>query len=973
VRIAFLEAVTDAVARGRLRLLVGIRSDFSDLLLKACREADPGRKALEFDRESYYTLLPFDAEKAESVINRMLARDETLPSDPLLQQQREEFAGELVKELLRPPGDTRLCREDEKRVLPVELQMVGWTYETVLGGRFSASELKRRGGKVGLYRDYIADAKDYVFRKTGVRGETALLVLRRLISPAGTKWAQSVAEVSRACGGLSLAQVDDVLRAFAERYLVRRLPDEETDDATDRAAAARYELMHEHMVQLLREAPEPALQKLRDAEARLRFWRERTRHLYEAESKPQPQQDPKRQALSRLRALYRSPIPAGEIWGLWRYAKDHESRRMLQRSLRGYLAWSLTYLAFLIALVTAREIHERSPSYQVEYVIRNAPVEVVGRDSSGDANAAFEAYFTALGNGGRFPRAMQEASRVVNPEYRAWALAAVAQAAGRLKQKGEAKAAIDEALGALAYVEGQHSQGPAYRAVCEAAVATGQFDAMMDDVLLSEEVVNEESNSSSGLILDELLVLAKAAGQAGQAIHARRALEAAFTQVDPTEPVSSSNYQQLAHSAAEAGQLDLAMRSAAHVRDPRRQASAYKAVAHCAAKAGHFDEALNAAAQVKHRVVQWEAYGDIAEAAANAGRIDTALSVAALVTDPWFRSNAYVAVAEAARKKNLGQSERAIEEALRAASRIEPRIDQDRASRAGAYLRVAEVATAAKLEKPTAEAIEGALDAAARFKDPYYVNAIHVLLARTAARAGAMAAANEAVARILDAYDRCRAHVAVAEERAGKVPVEEVRTAIEQALKTAEVILTPVEHYDAYEAIARAASRAELLEVMVDAITTMTRHYARAQAGAAAAEAAAEAGLERQARTLFEKALQAVDVRQTTWPATPAERIRLYAAVVNSAIAAGMLDIASRAEEKMPDDADEKSPAQAAIAAALARSGKLYEARVYSERCERMDKLQVYTEILREYDKRHFARSEAAQRSGGHRLDQRIE
>ena len=74
----------------------------------------------------------------------------------------------LVLDLLRPPLDARLCPEDEKRVLPVELQMVGWTYESLLPvRRFAAAELRRRGGKVGLYRDYIEDAKEYAFRRTG--------------------------------------------------------------------------------------------------------------------------------------------------------------------------------------------------------------------------------------------------------------------------------------------------------------------------------------------------------------------------------------------------------------------------------------------------------------------------------------------------------------------------------------------------------------------------------------------------------------------------------------------------------------------------------------------------------------------------------------------------------------------------------------------------------------------------------------
>jgi hypothetical protein len=280
VRRRFFTALKEAIEEEKLRLVLAVRKDFADLLLDARRDVDPDNTAFAFDRDSYYTLRSFSAEQAEAVLLRMLDHEESHGGDPLRKQEHQEFARALAQELLRPPLDKRLSAEDEHRVLPVELQMVGWTYESILGRRFSAAEFHRLGGKAGLYRHYIEDAKEYVFQKTGIHGGTSLLVLHRLISSARTKRGQSVADIVGSNVGLSIKQVDEVLDAFAERYLVRRLPSEQSGPGEKGPAVRRYELMHEHLVQLLEEAPQRELQRLRDADARLHFWRERTRHQF---------------------------------------------------------------------------------------------------------------------------------------------------------------------------------------------------------------------------------------------------------------------------------------------------------------------------------------------------------------------------------------------------------------------------------------------------------------------------------------------------------------------------------------------------------------------------------------------------------------------------------------------------------------------------------------------------------------------
>src|SRR5208282_885307 len=111
VRRQFLETLKESIEDGRLRLVLAIRKDFSDLLLDACRGVDPDMVSLAFDRESYYVLRSFAEDQAEGVVLRMLDREEMHGNNPLRQQELREFARALVLELLRPPLDARLCPE----------------------------------------------------------------------------------------------------------------------------------------------------------------------------------------------------------------------------------------------------------------------------------------------------------------------------------------------------------------------------------------------------------------------------------------------------------------------------------------------------------------------------------------------------------------------------------------------------------------------------------------------------------------------------------------------------------------------------------------------------------------------------------------------------------------------------------------------------------------------------------------------
>jgi hypothetical protein len=321
IRIAFLDALKRAVEDGGFHLIVAIRSDFTDLLTRLAREVDPKQRVL--DLGSYYTLRAFTPDQAAAVLDQMLAP--IADDDPVLKLQIGDFSQALVRELLQPSRDKRLYQGDAMSVLPIDLQTVGTVIESLGIKYFSPAGLRQLGGKAGLLRAYIEDAKTFVWRKTGVPGDQALLMLRQLVSPAGTKWSQTAESVG-ATLNCSPAEVAAVLDAFAEKYLVSRLA---TDSEGPRlGSAGRYELMHEHLVQILTESPVPLLQKAKDAEERLDYWLRRTRRAQEGRSL--------HRTPDLISALAAQPIPISENIQLWRFARGAAEREMLKHNLRGF-------------------------------------------------------------------------------------------------------------------------------------------------------------------------------------------------------------------------------------------------------------------------------------------------------------------------------------------------------------------------------------------------------------------------------------------------------------------------------------------------------------------------------------------------------------------------------------------------------------------------------------------------------------
>jgi hypothetical protein len=309
VRVRFFFVIKDAIGQGRMRLVLSVRSDFSDLVIEICRAADPSQKVL--GAGNYYRLRAFSQKQAQAVMTKML--EPVHENDPLRVEEIAEFSRAIVRDLLRSPSDKRLSRDDSKTVLPIELQTVGMMIEALTTETFSVKSLKRQGGTAGLMRLFVEDAKMYVWRKTGVSGDQGLLVLRQLISPAKTSWKRSPREISNNLN-IPYRRVRDILDAYADKYLVRQSISQpgEMEEET-------FELMHEQLARIIAESPDRGLQRARDAEERLEFWQNRSSGI-------SSQPDSGNRAIRALKVLFIQTIPLTEAIRLYPFASTREVR-----------------------------------------------------------------------------------------------------------------------------------------------------------------------------------------------------------------------------------------------------------------------------------------------------------------------------------------------------------------------------------------------------------------------------------------------------------------------------------------------------------------------------------------------------------------------------------------------------------------------------------------------------------------------
>jgi tetratricopeptide (TPR) repeat protein/energy-coupling factor transporter ATP-binding protein EcfA2 len=540
VREHFLAVIKESIENGNLRLIISLRNDFIDLLIGICRKLDPSMETLNIG--NYYSLRAFSEEQATRVLEALLVP--FYKDDPLLKQQFEDFSTALARELLRPPRDKRLCPDDEKSILPVELQTVGMMMELVGIKNFSASGLRLKGGKTGLLRDFIEDAKKYVWRRTSVSGDQALLILRQLISPAQTKWAQTAQSISITLN-IPDKQVESVLEAFGEKYLVNRLPGDIGSDRGKGQRPWKYELMHEHLVQVLIEAPDPALQKARDAEERLLFWMKRTETIF-----ADNHQNEARSFKSRLTLWFAQPIPLVESLMLWAHARAGSERWMLTRNFRGFSIRVFAIAIVLFIAFTPWILWTQTDSYIVQKVELESPVLQVASINEGESwrvrgsgwtiskndGQDVRQWFKAIVLNNKVTNAIDLADKISVPNSRVVAYTGIVEASGKIKNLSLTSKALTGAITATREIKDKDDRARALIFIAEAIGKVGASPGIEKSLSETLTIAREIQNDSKWA--NPLPSIAEAMGKMGTSPETEKSLNALLAAARETEKYS---------------------------------------------------------------------------------------------------------------------------------------------------------------------------------------------------------------------------------------------------------------------------------------------------------------------------------------------------------------------------------------------------------------------------------------------------
>jgi len=654
-RAEFLKILKEAIENSNLHLVIAIRSDFRDLLDKACREADPKQTVLNLS--NYYILESFNSTKAREVVLEILKP--FYKDDPILQQESDSFANALVDELLRPPRDKRLSRNDEKTVLPVELQTIGFMLESTSANIFSARKQFKKSGKIAIMGRFIEDAKNDVWRSTGVEGKDSLLILQHLISPAQTKWAKSARAISKDLN-LPEALVERVLQCFYEKYLVNRLPGSAMQEgSTEEQNGFVYELMHEHLIQILLEAPDPVLQKARDAKERLRFWVERAGSGVT--------ETVKKNFLAKFTGYFKMPVPLFETFKLWRYADRRNERNLLKFNLRGFVARML----LIVLPIAGWTYWTHTDIYQIKNIFKDAPAKINETVGGNSGVLVIFNYLKMLVKLDKEEQALTTADKISDALYRSSALSAIATEFAKIGKTDLANKTFDDALTAAEKISDYNSRRYALVAIATEFAKIGKpelADKTLNKALSAAEKISDDDSRSYALF-DVATEFAKIGN-----------LELALTTAEKISDDDSRSSALLAITTefAKIGKTDLALTAALEISDADSRSSALIAIATEFAKIGNseladktLNKALTAALEISDADSRSYALHAVATKFAKIGKSEEALTAADKISDAFYRYLALNAITtEFVKIGNSEMADKTLKKALTAAEKI---------------------------------------------------------------------------------------------------------------------------------------------------------------------------------------------------------------------------------------------------------------------------------------------------------------
>lgn len=379
-----------------IHLLLGVRSDRLGLLLLLFQSVDPDETALKLGTTNLYHLEAFTEPVAREVASKILG--EFSDDGRLLRKQAlDDLAAALAKDLLRPPQDP-LSPRDRWTVLPAELQRIGEALQRKGPEWLTAEAYHRLGSKDGLTLEYLQGIKHRIFVATGIDGDFALIVLQTL-ALGGTRLSLTLREIEVAEPLRSLKQGE--IRKLLQELENARLVTRSTVETGGGEPVVRYELVHDHLVTLLSEAPDPMLIRKRHAEARLAMWLNQStveRNL----------------AKSWIGRRYSTSMPLSEAIRLRRFIYDAATRNLVIANLRSYRARGLALLSGTIVSLAILGIVDRSNWNQLR-MMRSGAAELASSLGEGDLTAEYSVWAAALARDGDLPRLLSTIETIRRP------------------------------------------------------------------------------------------------------------------------------------------------------------------------------------------------------------------------------------------------------------------------------------------------------------------------------------------------------------------------------------------------------------------------------------------------------------------------------------------------------------------------------------------------------------------------------
>jgi hypothetical protein len=361
-RTSLFKIIFEILSNSDIKILVSIRSDFRDLLDKLCREVDPEQKRL--DTGNFFYLKAFTKTDAEDVLEELLFNPE-VPLTPMQSLNLKLFITSLVDELLRPPRDVRLCPYDEKTVLPVELQIIGFMIENLGTMNFNPDRLKELGGKHALMRTYLHEATLTACKRSGLPKTDVIFILKEFISEKGLRKVQSVETISSNLN-INLKEIKLCLEAFQKAFLLKEIPPESCstysgkNEKMQKLNAHRcFTPIHDYIAILLLETNDPLLRKTIDMESRLRFWVEHANR--------------KAVRKKKIFSIISQDIPTIETIKLLPWAKSAHHRKVIFKNIRIIAVKMILILSiFIIPLLWSSHISEYLQTLSTRIAINQA-------------------------------------------------------------------------------------------------------------------------------------------------------------------------------------------------------------------------------------------------------------------------------------------------------------------------------------------------------------------------------------------------------------------------------------------------------------------------------------------------------------------------------------------------------------------------------------------------------------------------